>query len=98
MDCVLLRHVSPRHCAPSSPVSRPELWRPCSSAMSQVPPRAPYCSARARTPPEELDDLLFVQDELTDNVLDRYDRLHPGHLEARAARLQQKLHRIRRIS
>jgi hypothetical protein len=48
--------------------------------------------------PEELDDLLFVQDELTDNVLDRYDRLAPGRLEARAAHLQRELHRARRIS
>jgi hypothetical protein len=30
----------------------------------------------------EIDDLLYVQNELTDNVLDRYDRLAPGQPEA----------------
>lgn len=40
---------------------------------------------------DEIDDLLFIQDELTDNVLDRYDRLASGRLEARAARLQRRL-------
>jgi hypothetical protein len=40
---------------------------------------------------DEIDDLLFLQDEFTDNVLDRYDRLAPGRLEARAARLQRRL-------
>jgi hypothetical protein len=35
----------------------------------------------------ELDDLLFLQSEMTDEVLARYDRLAPGRLEARAARL-----------
>jgi hypothetical protein len=41
----------------------------------------------------EIFDLLFVQDELTDNVLDRYGRLAPGRLEARAERLQRTLRR-----
>jgi hypothetical protein len=40
---------------------------------------------------DEIDDLVFLQDEFTDNVLDRYDRLAPGRLEARAARLQRRL-------
>ena len=35
---------------------------------------------------EQLDDLLYLQDELTDEVLARYDRLAPGRLERRAAR------------
>jgi hypothetical protein len=35
--------------------------------------------------------LLFLQNELTDEVLERYDRLAPGHLEARAARVQRHL-------
>jgi hypothetical protein len=39
----------------------------------------------------ELDDLLFLQCELTDEVLARYDRLAPGRLEARAARLLRYL-------
>jgi hypothetical protein len=42
------------------------------------------------SPSEEIDDLLFLQDELTDNVLDRYDRLASGRLEARAARLKRR--------
>jgi hypothetical protein len=41
--------------------------------------------------PEELKDLLYLQDELTDNVLDRYDRLAPGRLEARGAMLRRSL-------
>ncbi|HXY98555.1 MAG TPA: hypothetical protein VEI03_01055 [Stellaceae bacterium] len=39
----------------------------------------------------EIDDLLYVQDELADNVLDRYGRLVPGRLEARAAQPQRKM-------
>jgi hypothetical protein len=42
-----------------------------------------------------MDDLLYVQDELTDNVLDRYDRLAPGRLEARAAQLQRRMRELR---
>lgn len=40
---------------------------------------------------DEIDDLLYLQDELTDGVLDRYDRLAPGRLEARAAFLQRRM-------
>jgi hypothetical protein len=39
----------------------------------------------------ELDDLLFLQADLTDEVLDRYDRLAPGRLEARARRAIRNL-------
>jgi hypothetical protein len=39
--------------------------------------------------PDEIDDLLWLQDELTDEVLDRYDRVAPGALERRAARLHR---------
>lgn len=45
---------------------------------------------------DELDDLLFLQDELTDEVLDRYDRLAPGRLERRGAELAHALVRARR--
>jgi hypothetical protein len=43
----------------------------------------------------ELDDLLFLQDELTDDVLSRYDRLAPGRLEARAGRLLRHLRDVK---
>ncbi len=39
--------------------------------------------------PDEIDNLLWLQDELTDEVLDRYYRVAPGALERRAARLQR---------
>ena len=41
--------------------------------------------------PDEIDDLLYVQDGLTDDVLDQYDRRAPGRLEARITRLQRRL-------
>jgi hypothetical protein len=47
---------------------------------------------------DELDDLLFLQDELTDEVLARYDRLAPGRLERRGAELAQALVRARRAA
>jgi hypothetical protein len=46
----------------------------------------------------ELDDLLFIQDELTDEILDRYDRLAPGRLERRGAELARVLERLRRAA
>jgi hypothetical protein len=39
------------------------------------------------SPDEQLDDLLYLQEELTHEVLARYDRLAPGRLERRAAQL-----------
>ena len=47
---------------------------------------------------DELDDLLYPQDELTDEVLARYDRLHPGRLERRGVDLAQALIRARRAA
>jgi len=47
---------------------------------------------------DELEDLLFIQDELTDEVLARYDRLAPGHLERRGAELARALVRARRAA
>jgi hypothetical protein len=46
----------------------------------------------------ELEDLLFIQDELTDEVLARYDRLAPGRLERRSAELAHALIRTRRAA
>jgi hypothetical protein len=45
--------------------------------------------------PTEIDDLLFLQDELTPEVIDRYDRLRPGHLDHRALWLRRHLERGR---
>jgi hypothetical protein len=45
---------------------------------------------------DELSDLLYLQDELTDEVLARYDRLAPGRLERRGVKLAQALARARR--
>ena len=39
----------------------------------------------------ELDDLLFLQEELSHEVIDRYDRLRPGQLDLRAAWLRRSL-------
>lgn len=39
----------------------------------------------------EIDDLLYVQDELSFEVIDRYDRLRPGALDMRADWLRQWL-------
>jgi hypothetical protein len=47
---------------------------------------------------DELDDLLFIQDELTDEVLARYDRLAPGRLERRGAELARALVRARQAA
>lgn len=47
---------------------------------------------------DEVEDLLFIQDELTDEVLARYDRLAPGHLERRGAELARALLRARRAA
>jgi hypothetical protein len=40
---------------------------------------------------EEIDDLLWLQDELTEDILDLYERRAPGRLEARGAQVQQLL-------
>ena len=37
--------------------------------------------------PEAIDDLLWLQDEFSDELLDYYDRRAPGLLEARGARV-----------
>ncbi|MGH3116156.1 MAG: hypothetical protein ACRDQ2_03425 [Gaiellales bacterium] len=39
----------------------------------------------------EIDDLLYLQDELSYEVIDRYDRLRPGQLDQRAAWLRRHL-------
>ena len=39
----------------------------------------------------DVDDLLYVQDELSDAVLERYDKLDPGRLERRSADLAKLL-------
>jgi hypothetical protein len=45
----------------------------------------------------EFGDLLFVQQELTDAVLDHYDQHHPGVLEQRGALLATRLEACARI-
>ncbi len=88
------------------PATRDELPEDLCAEMVRLAPRALASMQERYVPSEEcdglilrpslysrdeIDDLLYVQDELTDNVLDRYDHLAPGRLEARAARLQRRL-------
>jgi len=42
--------------------------------------------------PEEIDDLLWLQGEFSDEILDYYERRAPGRLEARGARVLELLH------
>ena len=74
-----LRRLAPRALQPLQRRFRPDL---------------PAGELRLRPAPysvDELDDLLYLQEELTDEVLARYDRLAPGRLEARAARLARTI-------
>lgn len=71
-----------------APLQRRYLARPDLGGLLLRP--TPYTS-------DEIDDLLFLQDELTDNVLDRYDRLAPGRLERRASLLQRSLWPVRTV-
>lgn len=45
--------------------------------------------------PEEIDDLLWLRDEFSDEVLDYYERRAPGRLEARGAHVVGPLQRRR---
>lgn len=40
---------------------------------------------------EEIDDLLWLQDELSEDILDQYERRAPGRLESRGAQVQRLL-------
>jgi hypothetical protein len=90
----------------SHPSTRNQLPEDLCTEMTRLAPRALACLQERYMPctqyngvilrpssytPDEIDDLLYVQDELTDNILDRYDRLAPGRLEARAMRLQRRI-------
>lgn len=96
---VLYHHVT-------HPASTPHLPQTLAAELHTLAPRALAClQERYRFDPmtrtlslrpnpyarEQLDDLLYLQDELTDEVLARYDRLAPGRLEFRAARLAAAL-------
>jgi hypothetical protein len=70
--------------APRAFQSLQERYAPCSHRDGLILRPCPYSR-------DEVDDLLYVQDELTEDVLDRYDRLAPGRLEARAAQLQRRM-------
>lgn len=74
---------------PRSHAWHPGPWSPCKDATSLIPSRAGCCYGLP-VHPEKFDDLLFVQDEVTYSVLDRYHRLAPGRLKARAVRLQPR--------
>jgi hypothetical protein len=76
--------------APRALVSLQARYAPCAKYDGLMLRPCPYAVV-------EIDDLLYVQDELTENVLDRYDRRAPGRLEARATHLQRRM-RARRAA
>ncbi len=96
---VLYHHVTHRASAPFLPqtlVSELRALAPRALACLQQRYRLDTATGALSLRPnpytrEQLDDLLFLQDELTDEVLARYDRLAPGRLERRAARLADAL-------
>jgi hypothetical protein len=45
---------------------------------------------------QDMTDLLWLQDELTDDLFDAYDRLAPGRLEGRVERLAEAIRRRER--
>ena len=47
--------------------------------------------------PRDISDLLFVQRELTDALMDHYDRHVPGELECRGAALGDRQHACGRV-
>jgi len=62
--------------------------RASASIQQRIIPAVKAGELRLRPAPytrDEIDDLLWLQDELTDEVLERYDLVAPGRLERRAA-------------
>jgi hypothetical protein len=88
--------------------SAPHLPEPLRAELERLAPRA-FQSLQQRYIPDldrgclrlepcpytgtEIDDLLYLQDELSCEVIDRYDRLRPGQLDRRAAWLRRTLPR-----
>lgn len=96
---VLLHHAAhPRSAAQLPDTLRQEILRLAPRALEPLQRRyiPDLAAGELRLRPftyaaEEIDDLLWLQGELTDEVLDRYDRLVPGALERRGARLYSAL-------